>query len=109
MNCLFHLSTEAYYVLVLCYVIISNIISGQTIVHRPTVARSAACLAATGNAEPESIFSHSPQDYSYLTIPLSLSLTGSGLRTITHTGSQTLMDTEADAFTLRAGHTYAVP
>ncbi len=95
--------------LVLCYVIISNVISGQTTVHRPTVARSAACLAATGHAEPESIFSHSPQDYSYLTIPLSLSLTDSGVPTVTHTGSQTLTDTEADAFILRAGHTYAVP
>ena len=63
MNCLFHLSTEACYVLVPCYVIISNVISGQTVVHRPTVARSAACLAATDHAEPETIFSHSAVDY----------------------------------------------
>lgn len=95
--------------LVLYCVIIRNVISGQTTVHRPTVAHSAACLAATGHAEPESIFSHSPQDYSYLTVPLSLSLTGSGLPTITHTGSQMLADTEADAVILRAGLTYAVP
>ena len=63
MNCLFQPSTEASYVLVLCYVTISNVISGQTTVHRPTVARSAACSAATDHAEPESIFSHSPVDY----------------------------------------------